>query len=55
MKKLYGFYSVSDKTAEIISIGRFENKQQATEFFASRKNLDVESFLKVFHIIELND
>jgi hypothetical protein len=55
MKKIYGFYSISDKTAEVISTGRFESKQQAIEFFASRKNLDVESFLKVFYIIELND
>jgi hypothetical protein len=55
MKKTYGFYSVSDKTAELISMGRFESEQQAIEFFANRKNLDVESFLKVFHIIKLDD
>jgi hypothetical protein len=55
MKKTYGFYNVNDKTAEIISLGSFENEQQAIEFFASRKQMDVESFLKVFHIIKLND
>lgn len=55
MKKTYGFYSISDKTAEVISTGRFESEQQAIEFFASRKNLNVESFLKVFHLIKIND
>jgi len=55
MKKTYGFYNVNDKTAEIISLGSFESEEQAIEFFAARKQMDVESFLKVFHIIKLND
>lgn len=53
MKKKYGFYSVADKTAELIGIGSFDNKQQAIEYFAARKDLDVESFLKIFYIVEI--
>lgn len=55
MKKTYGFYNVVDKTAEIISLGSFDSEQQAIEFFAARKQMDVESFLKVFCIIKVND
>ena len=54
MKK-YGFYNVNDKTAEIISIGKFENKDQALEYFSSRKQMSIDAFLKVFYIIRLDD
>jgi len=54
MKKKYGFYSIIDKNAEIIGFSNFENKQQAIDFFAARKQMNVKSFLKVFYIIEIN-
>lgn len=53
--KRYGFYNVTDKTAEIISIGKFENKDQALGYFAARKQMSVADFLKVFYIIRLDD
>ena len=54
MKK-YGFYNIKDKTAEIISIGKFDNKDQALEYFSSRKQMSVADFLKVFYIIRIDD
>ncbi len=53
--KRYGFYNVNDKTAEIISIGKFENKDQALGYFSSRKQMSIADFLKLFYIIEIND
>jgi hypothetical protein len=54
MKK-YGFYSVNDKTAEIIGIGKFDNKDQALGYFASRKQMSINEFLKLFYIIKIDD
>lgn len=51
----YGFYSVNDKTAEIIGIGKFDNKDQALGYFASRKQMSVNEFLKLFYIIKIDD
>lgn len=54
MKK-YGFYNKNDKTAEIISTGKFENKDQALGHFSSRKQMSIVDFLKLFYIIRLDD
>jgi hypothetical protein len=53
--KRYGFYNIADKTAEVISIGKFENKDQALGYFSSRKQMSIADFLKVFYIIRLDD
>lgn len=53
--KRYGFYNVTDKTAELIGIGKFENKDQALGYFSARKQMSIADFLKVFYIIRLDD
>ena len=54
MKK-YGFYNIKDKTAEIISIGKFDNKDQALGYFSARKQMSIADFSKLFYIIRLDD
>jgi len=54
MKK-YGFYNIKDKTAEIISIGKFDSKDQALGYFSARKQMSIADFLKLFYIIRLDD
>jgi hypothetical protein len=54
MKK-YGFYNIKDKTAEIISIGKFDSKDQALGYFSARKQMSIADFLKVFYIIKIDD
>jgi len=54
MKK-YGFYNINDKTAEIISTGKFDNKDQALGHFSSRKQMSIADFSKLFYIIRLDD
>jgi hypothetical protein len=53
--KRYGFYSVHDKTAEIISIGKFDNKDQALGYFSARKQMSIDEFLKLFYIVKIDD
>ena len=54
MKK-YGFYNRADKTAEIISVGKFDNKDQALWYFSTRKQMNAMDFLKVFYIRKLDE
>jgi hypothetical protein len=52
MKK-YGFYSKQDYTKEIMSQMRCENLAQAERDFSIKKNLDMDTFLKLYEVVEI--
>ncbi len=52
MKK-YGFYSKQDHTKEIISQAKYVNMVQAERDFSIKKNLDIDTFLKLYEVVEI--
>jgi len=52
MKK-YGFYSKQDHTKEIISQAKYVNMVQAERDFSIKKNLDMDTFLKLYEVVEI--
>ena len=52
MKK-YGFYSKQDPTREMISQTKFETMSQAEREFSIKKNLDIDTFLKLYEVVEI--
>jgi hypothetical protein len=47
---IFGFYNKHDKTEEIISRRVGFSRLEAAKYFASRKQLPLKSFLKIFAI-----
>lgn len=52
MKK-YGFYSKQDHTKEFISQAKYPNMVQAERDFSIKKNLDMDTFLKLYEVVEI--
>ena len=52
MKK-YGFYSKQDHTKEIISQAKYVNMVQAERDFSIKKKLDMDTFLKLYEVVEI--
>jgi hypothetical protein len=52
MKK-YGFHSKQDHTKEVISQAKFENMAQAEREFSIKKNLDIDTFLKLYEVVQI--
>lgn len=48
--KLYGFYSRTDKSQEIISKTVATSRLRAAEYFAKKKAMSLKSFLKIYAI-----
>ena len=46
----FGFYIKTDKSQEIIDITQSTSELQAAKYFAKRKDLDLDDFLKIFNI-----
>jgi hypothetical protein len=49
----YGFYSKQDVTREIVTQAIYENMVQAERDFALRKNLDMDTFLKLYEVVQI--
>jgi hypothetical protein len=50
---LYGFYSKSDSKQEIINRTVHISRLKAAENFATKKRLDLKSFLKIYGVKKL--
>lgn len=47
---LYYFYSIDDQNKESIDKVLAYSKESATEFFANRKELDIDTFNKLYNV-----
>lgn len=50
---VFGYYSRIDKTEEIVSRTVGFSRLQAAKYFASRKQLDLKTFLKLYSVVTI--
>lgn len=49
----YGFYSKQDPTREIITQALYTSIVQAERDFAYKKNMHIDTFLKLYEIVQI--
>jgi hypothetical protein len=49
----YGFYSKGDETKELITKALYTSKQQAERDFAYKKDMHIDTFLKLYEVVEI--
>jgi hypothetical protein len=49
----YGFYSKEDETKEFITKASYTSKRQAERDFAFKKDMDVDTFLKLYEVVQI--
>lgn len=49
----YGFYSKQDPTREIITQATYVSIVQAERDFAYKKNMHIDTFLKLYEIVQI--
>ena len=52
--KPYKFFSRADSTQESYQTYRASSRVEAVEYFAKMKDLSIESFLKIYDVVELD-
>ena len=50
---VFGYYSRTDKTEEIVNRTVSFSRLQAAKYFAARKQLDLKTFLKLYSVITI--
>ncbi len=50
---VFGFYNRTDKTEEVINRTVGFSRLQAAKYFASRKQLDLKTFLKLYAVVTI--
>ena len=50
---VFGYYSRTDKTEEIVSKTVGFSRLQAAKYFAARKQLDLKTFLTLYSVITI--
>jgi hypothetical protein len=49
----YGFYSKQDDAKELITKASYTSKKQAERDFAFKKDMDVDTFLKLYEVVQI--
>lgn len=49
----YGFYNKQDHNKEIITQGIYASMVQAERDFSIKKNLDIDTFLSLYEVVQL--
>ena len=49
----YGFYSKKDETKELITKALYTSRQQAERDFAFKKDMHIDTFLKLYEVVEI--
>lgn len=49
----YGFYSKHDPSKEIITQAAYTSAMQAWRDFAYKKNMDVDTFLRLYEVVQI--
>lgn len=49
----YGFYNKQDDTKELITKASYTSKQQAERDFAHKKSMHIDTFLKLYEVVQI--